>query len=192
MDYPRILILGHSFVKRLKEFITRNDPEYDLALGIEGVTVRWHGVGGRTIQKLTAFDLPIVAEFKPDIIFIQMGTNDLTQRHMSPLTVGSAIEELVNLLHDEYGVRSVIVGQTMQRAYPLSFNSKVSLLARYLKTVLEPISYALYWSHRGFWNPRAPFLSCDGVHLNREGQNKFYRSIRGAVLKGVRQLKDKA
>lgn len=192
MSNFRVLILGHSFVKRLREFISKKDPEYDLALGLEGVTVRWHGVGGRTVAKLRAFDLAIVAEFKPDIVFIQIGTNDLTQRNMSPLTVGSAIEELVTLLHNEFGVRRVLVGQTLQRAYPLHFNSQVSLLARYLKTVLEPISYATYWSHHGFWKPRAPYLAGDGVHLNEEGQHKFYRSIRGAVLGSVRQLKDEA
>jgi lysophospholipase L1-like esterase len=190
MSNVRVLILGHSFVRRLREFITQHDPEYDLTLGLEHITVRWHGVGGRTIAKLNAFDLTVVEDFKPDIVFLQIGSNDLTQRNMSHISVGSRLEEFVRQLHDEQGVKIIIVGQTIQRAYPVSFNAKVSLLARYMKTVLEPLSYTIYWSHRGFWRPRGPFLSFDGVHLNREGQHKFYRSVRGAVLRAVRQLRD--
>jgi len=70
MNNPRILILGHSFIRRLKEFITKNDPEYDLALRISGVTVCWHGVGGRTVAKLRALDLAVVSEFNLDIVFL--------------------------------------------------------------------------------------------------------------------------
>ena len=43
-----------------------------------------------------------VIRFRPDIVFLQIGTNDLAQRGMSPLSVGSAIEDFVRLLHDEY------------------------------------------------------------------------------------------
>ena len=189
MTETRVLILGHSFIRRLREFVNDNSLEYNLTLGIpEPVTVRWRGVGGRTVVKLKEFDLAIVSEFKPDIIFLQVGTNDLAQRNMSPVTVGSAIEEFVTLLHEKHGVRFICVGQTIKRASPDSFNARVALLARYLKTVLEPLPYALYWTHRGFWRSRRPFLSYDGVHLNREGQHKLYKSIRGAVLQAIRQL----
>ena len=43
-----------------------------------------------------------VIHFRPDSVFLQIGTNDLAQRGMSPLTVGSAIEDFVRLFHDEY------------------------------------------------------------------------------------------
>ena len=43
-----------------------------------------------------------VIRFRPDIAFLQIGTNALAQRGMSPLTVGSAIEDFVRLFHDEY------------------------------------------------------------------------------------------
>ena len=43
-----------------------------------------------------------VIRFLPDIVFLQVRTNDLAQRGMSPLSVGSAIEDFVRLLHDEY------------------------------------------------------------------------------------------
>ena len=86
MDQPRVLILGHSFIRRLRDFIIKNSPTYNLNLNINAsVTIHWHGVGGRTIDKVRRFDLTEVERFKPDVVFLQIGTNDLTRRRSSPL-----------------------------------------------------------------------------------------------------------
>ena len=105
MGQPRVLILGHSFIRRLRDFVVKNAPDYPLNLNLtDSVTVQWHGVGGRIIAKVGQFDLGEVIRFQCDIVFLQIGTNDLVQRGMSPLTVGLAIEDFVRLLHDEYEV----------------------------------------------------------------------------------------
>ena len=78
----------------------------------------------------------------------------LTTSHVrgsSPASVGSAIEDLVCLLHHEYGVRLVCVGQTVKRGPVGTFNTNVQILAQYLQGVLEPLPFAIYWTHRGFW-----------------------------------------
>ena len=183
MEQPRVLILGHSFIRRLRDFIIRNSPTYNLNLNINTpVTIHWHGVGGRTIDKVRRFDLTEVERFKPDVVILQIGTNDLTRRRSSPASVGSAIEDLVCLLHNEYGVCLVCVGQTVKRHPVGAFNANVQILAQYLQGVLEPLPFAIYWTHRGFWRASRSYLSYDGVHLNTEGQHKLYRSVRGAVL----------
>ena len=118
MEQPRVLILGHSFMRRLRDFIIKNSPTYNLNLNINtSVTIHWHGVGGRTIDKVRRFDLTVteLERFKPDVVFLPIGTNDLTSRWSSPASVGSAIEDLVCLLHHEYGVRLVCVAQTVKR-----------------------------------------------------------------------------
>ena len=52
MDQPRVLILGYSFIRRLRDFIVKNDPDYHLNLNLtHSVTVKWHGVEGGTIAK---------------------------------------------------------------------------------------------------------------------------------------------
>ena len=105
MGQPRVLILGHSFICRLRDFVVKNTPDYHLNLNLaDSVTVQWHGMGGRTIAKVRQFDLGEVIRFQWDIVFLQIGTNDLVQRGMSPLTVGSAMEDFVRLLHDEYEI----------------------------------------------------------------------------------------
>ena len=192
MGKARVLILGHSFIRRLHAFITRShDNEYTTKLGIStpDFICKWHGVGGRTVAKVLKYDLSVVKEFGPDIIILQLGTNDLV--NSSPLTVGSSLEHLVTVLHDVYKVDLICVCQTLRRSsLEVLFNKNTGLLTRYLKTVLEPIPYAFFWSHRGFWKTKSAFLSQDGVHLNGRGQHKFYRSLRGAVLRCLRLLDD--
>ena len=192
MGKARVLILGHSFIRRLHASITRShDNEYTTKLGIStpDFICKWHGVGGRTVAKVLEYDLSVVKEFGPDIIILQLGTNDLV--NSSPLTVGSSLEHLVTVLHDVYKVDLICVCQTLRRSsLEVLFNKNAGLLTRYLKTVLEPIPYAFFWSHRGFRKTKSAFLSQDGVHLNGRGQHKFYRSLRGAVLRCLRLLDD--
>ena len=102
--------------------------------------------------------------------------------------MGSAIEDFVRLLHDEYGVRLICVGQTIRRHPVGNFNDNVQLLAQYLKTVLEPLPFAIYWTYRGFWRASSSYLSYGGVHLNREGQHKLFKSIRGSVMQCLHRL----
>ena len=105
---PKALILGYSFVRRLKcdlraHFDERATPD----CGLQGTAiVRMHGVGGRTVQKVIAFDLRVLRDFSPDVVLLELGTNDLASG--APEVVGSQIEELIQLLKTEYSVRLVI------------------------------------------------------------------------------------
>ena len=91
MSVTRVLILGHSFIRRLREYIGRN-ADLDATLHIfEGIELKWHGVGGRTVLKRPSnFDLTVVEKFMPDIVILQLGTNDLS--HLPAVNVGSAID----------------------------------------------------------------------------------------------------
>ena len=52
-------------------------------------TFKWRGVGGRTVAKTLQYDLPVVASSAPDIVILQLGTNDLSR--LDPLVVASSI-----------------------------------------------------------------------------------------------------
>ena len=182
---PRVLVLGHSFIRRLKKLIENHPSEIDLAFQISApAAISWHGVGGRTVAKTIKYDMNVVHSICPDIVVVQLGTNDLSS--CPPLQVGSAIEDFVRLLHDSYGVKCVCVCQTIRRRSAQVFNKNVDTLTRYLRVVLEPIPYAIYWGHRGFWKSKNNFFASDGIHLNSREQYKLYRSLSGAVLKSLR------
>jgi len=99
MGTPRVLILGHSFIRRLHDFIESDSGYLDLKFQLTASAhISWRGVGGRTIAKTVKFDLRILHSFRPDIVIVQLGTNDLTS--CPPLQVGSAMEDSVHLLRD--------------------------------------------------------------------------------------------
>ena len=124
-------------------------------------------------QQQKQLGLPVVSSFRPDIVILHLGSNDLVT--FSPLHVGSIIEDFVRSLRTSYGVKLVCVCQTLRRDSATVFNSKVGLLTRYLRVVLEPLPYAIFWDHRGFWKARSNFYAPDGVHLSGSaGQYKLY------------------
>ena len=134
--------------------------------------IRWHGVGGRTVEKTLKFDTHVFHSFRPDIVILQLGSYDLVT--ISTLHVGLALDEFVHYLHESCGVKLVCVCQTIRRNTDEAFNSKVSML--------DPLPYAMFWGHRGFWKAKANVYAPDGLHLNTRGQHKLYRSFKGEVF----------
>ena len=102
VSVPRVLILGHSFVRRLRadldvQFDNRASKNFHLP---ESANVSLYGTGGRAFEKLLKYDLIFVINFRPDIILLEIGTNDFS--HCTPEVVGSKIEEFAHLLRDQY------------------------------------------------------------------------------------------
>ncbi len=76
---PRVLILGHSFVRRLQSDLkARFDERAVIDFDLQGTAdIYMHGVGGRTVPKLRKFDLALIARISPEILILEIGTNDL-------------------------------------------------------------------------------------------------------------------
>ena len=191
-EVPTVLIFGHSFVKRLHRDLQSNfDSRADESFNLRGtVSVFFHGIGGRTVAKLRSFDLHVVERFAPDVIVLEVGTNDLVD--FSPEVVGSQIESLVRLLIDSYSVRVVGVCHVIPRgashAEATIFARRADILRQYLGVVLDSIPNVFCWLHKPFSHPTKNFYLADGVHVNPAGQYLLYRSYRGAILKALGML----
>lgn len=123
-----MLILGHSFVRHLANNLQRECVDRCVAtFDVSGLDVRMCRAGGRTVQKLRDYDLHQVATYKPDILVLEFGANDLTE--LAPEVVGSAIEDLVCLLHKTFGVKIVMVSASIHCCVPsVNFNHNVDVL----------------------------------------------------------------
>ena len=88
---PTALILGHSFVKRLKQDLIASFDARDFKLR-GTASVHLHGIGGRTVPTLRANDLSVVKDLAPEVLILEIGTNDLSCS--TPEVVGFAIEDL--------------------------------------------------------------------------------------------------
>ena len=92
----RVLILGHSFIRPVHDFLRRNfqlnfNTHTAENLSSDGdLLIRWHGIGGRTVSKTREYDLCVVEEFAPNVVIMQLGTNDLTTK--SAVETGSQLK----------------------------------------------------------------------------------------------------
>ena len=176
---PKAMILGHSFVRRLSSDLEKHfDDHAKSNFDLEDVKVCLFGVGGRTVRKIKQFDVANVSCFAPNVVILEIGTNDLCNE--PPETVGSQIDELVELLLNHFSVRVVGVCLVIKRTEPL-FNKKVAVLNCYLSVVVDR-PQVFVWRHKILDSPSHDFLLEDGVHLNPCGQYLLYRSYQGARL----------
>lgn len=193
---PRALILGHSFVRRLKSDLSVCfDPRVEENFGLNGsVNVQLFGVGGRTVCSLREHDLSNIWLTAPEAVILEIGTNDLS--HNGPEVVGSDIEDLVGLLLREFGVRVVCIchviprGPSGRNSNVASFNARVQTLHRILATLVESVPGVFCWFHRSLTNPAWQVLLPDGVHVNSLGQYLLYRRYRGTILKVLSVLRN--
>ena len=185
--FPKVLILGHCFVRRLSSDLARNfDPRasQDLNVAREVACVCLRGKGGQKVASLRQHDLAFVSKFQPQILILEIRTNDLGK--IRPEVVGSDIEDLVCHLHHVVHVNVIGVCLVIPRADAGDFNHHAEVLKNYLSVVLEALPFAFVIKHIGLFNPSTPVLLEDGVHLNAAGQYALYRSYRGAILRAAK------
>ena len=189
---PKVLVLGHSFVKRLKNDLDKNfDHWASRTFGlVRTAEVHLQGTGGRTVGKLKSYDLHVVRQLMPDIVILEVGTNDLPS--VAPEVIGSSIEDLVVTLKCIYSVVVVCVCHVIPRGQskirPLYFWERAKVLQQYLEVVLDSLDCVFCWRHKAFTRPDQDFYLRDGVHLHAKGQYLLYRSHRGAILTALSYL----
>ena len=179
---PTVFILGHSFVQQLSSDLRSNfdacDAEHFHLLG--DASNHLHGVGGGTVRTLRPYDLDAASALKPDVIILEIGTNDLVTNHHE--IIGSETDDLVQLLLQSYSVRVIGVCEVLPRVRVLFFNAAAPILNQYFHDVLELRPNVFSWHHTGFSNPTvSPYLP-DHVHLNPK------QSYRGPILKALRSF----
>ena len=57
----------------------------------------------------------------------------------------------------------------------------VAVCNELIHKLLEPLPYVFCWFHKDFYNEAGKLLLADGVHVNRLGQYRLYRSYRCAI-----------
>ena len=138
------MILLHSFVRNFKaDLAARFDPRVGEDFGLHGsANVHLHGVGGRTVSSLRSFDLPVISRTAPEVVLLEIGTNDLSQ--YGPEVVASDIEDFACFLLKKFRVRIVCICHVIPRGPSCRrggacFNTKVRTLHEVLATLVESV-----------------------------------------------------
>lgn len=191
-----IFVVGHSYVRRLKEYSEEEGSRDRRNLGLTDGRFKVHYLGlggadlrsgrrGATHQRFR--DFLLLDQRRPSIVFIHIGENDL--RHGE--RVDDVVQHIRNLVSDVTGPnRIVYVSQLLpfpamphHRQHTLDVNAALRRL--WSGGVGGPVRY---WSHRGLWSPAQDVFDARGVHLNSYGNNRYWHSVRTAVIKGLKDL----
>ena len=220
-----VIVAGHSFCKHLERYMSGTyGPHHNLGLSFEHATVEFLYHGGETIktfkegrwvedrtpEPLRDFKprvkepklifrepiLQIITDKMPDIVYLELGSNDISDKKLGAETIASELEGIAQSLISS-GIKYVCIGQTIRRKkpqdrwwkekYPLPdfYNKKVVLMNDILKHLLDDVCTprAQYWRHVGFWKPTVDVINhADGVHPDGHGLYVLYRSVRGAII----------
>jgi len=176
-DLTRVVLVGHSYIRRLNDFM-RSTGQMNLLL--DGVEVRCVFDGGARLRPphTTRAMIDDVWRHRPDIIFLHMGENDL--RRSPPPQIVYDVLSFVNELAPLCSSHTVIVGQLMHFPSTPHLDDAVDFINRRLSEELPPDH--IFWRHRsGLSHGATNTYLDDGAHLNDAGQQRYWRSIRTIV-----------
>ena len=186
-----VLVLGHSFIKYLRRYTTSHPDRANMGFKHGNVNVTFMELP--RMRHITNAHLAEIQQQLPEIVHIELGTNDLCSWNQGPEVVGSNLQNLAIRIRN-LGVRRVTVGQIIKRGSVgmprgMEFNTRVKVTNRYLEAVLE-YDYAIrLWKHKGYTLNVEENLCDDHVHLNEYGMKKYLRSIRGAILYTIKEIR---
>ena len=173
----QVLIIGNSFVRRLKSDLrVQFDERAFRHFGLCGsAVVHMHGVGGRTVGKLRKYDLGVVSGLCPDVLILEIWPF-LNQRSCVPKSKSLFVFFWTNISFASLFYATLLRARTLTvKLLSLTLTEIAALRNQYTRVVLE---HVFCWTHRGFSNPTVfPFL-LDGAHFNHMCQFAFYRRYR--------------
>lgn len=197
---------GHSFITRLM-------PSLPAAMtanfNINSITLNIVATGGKTFaQYFRQEEWSMVDENACDLLYFELGTNDVDSDIPIEILVSLLIEQAHKLIL--CGVKLVIFGEVLGRKmstgrYPSTrhvtldqFNLRAQLYKSLMKSRLENNKLTKkmrrinndiwFWEHEHMSKHINNILANDGVHLNEDGNRLLARSIRGALIKGIKHI----
>ncbi len=195
LDFPplsgsySVLLVGHSFVKRLAQY-ARDRGCPNMALDPAQYHLSYLSKGGMKLSHLLA-QVEDIRHRRPDVIFLEIGTNDLASG-TDPQTLALEVRRFSVYLLNQLHVRAVCVSQiTFRKAgtpkTPDNFNSQVTKYNSALFNLAKEVKGLWFWRHRSLWSRWEDCLS-DGVHFNDLGNRRYYNSVRGAIVAATNKL----
>ena len=192
MSYAMCLV-GDSYISRLQQYCYANnipslalDAQYDVYFyGQGGGTVSGPNKNKRVIHSINhMLTLPNVTH-----VYLNIGSNDLCNPHCVSETLCQHILSLAGFILASSPNITVTIGQIHQRSVQpfATYNARVYafnclMRDRCLASNDRRLDFAFV---RGLCQP-SPLDYCDGVHFSDRANLKFYRGVRGAIVRASR------
>ncbi|XP_062605449.1 uncharacterized protein LOC134267244 [Saccostrea cucullata] len=168
-----VLVIGHSFVTRLEQLLGRSDA-FQADFNLAQCEIRCFGFsGGRVENLLKNQDLQhYITSFKPVVIILQIGGNDICSVSARPETVACNISELMETMGKFDCVQVDVVCELFIRTRPRNispqmYEEKRNIINNMLPVLLEGRHNKkfMFWLHLRLMNSPLHILSSDGLHI---------------------------
>ncbi|VDI68230.1 Hypothetical predicted protein [Mytilus galloprovincialis] len=192
----RVLVLGHSFIKRLhRGILNRWYPNLVQHLNLRqaGVIVRLLGLSGGNIDILLKDKQnrarKAMLKFPPDIVILQIGGNDLDVVTFDMSGYMEKVCQFIGILQTTYLVKKVVLCEIFPRIKlrkkeicPYVYHHGKYLIDQYFYLSLADHPSVNFWYHKSRLTAQKKLFLFDGIHLNVEGTRRFFKSHCGAVM----------
>ena len=199
----KALYYGHSFVNHYVKWERRNPEFVNLGFDQKDLLMFYHGDGGANIDNLLQdHNLEHVERIAPELVVVEVGTNDIANDMFGPSLLELKVETLIKELKDRR-VRFVVINQVLYRgeaAYPdmSEHDRKQAMKLFQCKTVsynmecerrINNIPNCMFKKHQGLWSNIEQCVNKRGVHLNDAGHKKLYNSLRSGVMRAMKRIR---
>lgn len=101
INKQHVILLGHSFVRRLRDFMNNSEQHSNSRLNETLFDITCRAQGDLTIPRLIheRKDLYDFAHICPNIIYLQIGGNDISDKNNTALSVANEICSFAHFLH---------------------------------------------------------------------------------------------
>ena len=191
--HSNVLVLGQSFSRHLQDWSFRNNC-LNLNLDRSRVTVFWHGTRGATVlcprppHKMLWQDMHLIRELEVDIVFLDVGSNDLSNKAHDWLTHSKLADCILRLSKEclNFGAKQVLISEILPRRNLQTFNTRVEETNKEIKLLVQEDPYLYFWQHNHN-NFSSHFLSDyvhrDGIHVDPvRGMTRYFSSVRGSII----------
>ena len=179
----RVVILGHSYVRCLFDFIPRTSYRRNLGFHPNDVDVSCVHLsratlraGRRCIQHL----MQDVRRRRPYVVYVHVGENDV-----NTLTADQLAYLILNLQRQLDDVSVLVISQLLPLRRLTGQRWKIVTVNEIVNRSIQNWERTVYWKHRsGFWaadTPTTHMFADDRVHLSAYGLDVYWHSVSAAV-----------
>ena len=181
---PNVILLGHSYVQRLSNYMERHHGSMG-ELGLHAnVTVV--AQGGATVERVHQEVRRNHSVDYADVVYLHVGENDYGRRPAH--ATARAIVSLAMFMLQQRGVGCVVIAELIRfPVHQTNWCCRVNrCLRRLIANVCEP-GIVLWRQWREFSNPRSTVFDTRGVHLHNSCMMLYWQMVRQAVNVGLRR-----
>jgi hypothetical protein len=184
----KVLIFGHSFVRRLDEYLSASNI-INADLDQNDFHVSFFAMGGLTVNRAWQ-NIEFIKTALPDIVILNVGDNDLDNASFTSSTdvreAAVTVVEFANHLLT-LNVKVVFIIPAYHRSSPRldDYEQCLPYFNESIRTICKTLYRVVFWPHRNMTENWIKFISHDGIHYNNDGNARYLRCVKRAIFRAA-------